>query len=436
MPLTWSEFLKRRQWMALQLFSNTGATRTIMVCSHIWWTEQIALALFNAGYNVLFHPPFYLYYTEEAAWNQFDAHWLNIRQTIRDHKVSLILGGNSCGILVHPKTGELVHHNAGAEGRSVPVVSWWWDEVRNRPPCARAGISPADFLKILADPDTLNAIWDLDVKEELEAQYSLKNLVHLPLATLPEFWPHGFIPMEERPLTACFLGNCHFDAAWAATDQDPLLDWARDVVARKVADIQVPMQQCIDAATLKHGGIPAQSKYLGGTDAWDDFAQPWALINAAWMHTTRNQMVLAAEGHLKGKLALIGKGWNALGLRANMEHAGEKSGVIYGQSQISLNLFGGCVHGGLPLRPFDIAASSGLILTHNQRELASHFAHGAECVVFNNKSELVAQIDHIRSHPKAYNEICKAGRRKVLSYHTWRHRLDALVKELTRRGLL
>ena len=435
MPLSWSEFVKQRQWTKLQLFPNAGATKTVMVCSHIWWTEQIALAIYNAGYNVLFAPPFYLMYTDELSWQQFDSHWKDTRETLRRHDVSLIVGGNTCAILVNPKTGELVHHQAGADGRTIPIVNWWWDELRTRPPFAREGISPDDFLKILADPHTVNAIWDVDVKEELEAQFSLRNLFHLPLATLPEFWPHGFIPMEERPLAACFLGNCHFDATWAATDQDPLLDWARDAAARKASDTRIPMKQCISAATLKSGGIPKNSKYLTGTDAWTEFARPWELLNAAWMHMTRNQMVIAIANHLKGKLALIGKGWNALGLRANMEHAGEKSGVIYGQSQLSLNLFGGCVHGGLPLRPFDIATSSGLILTHNQRELPDHFTPGSECVAFNSESDLIAKIDHIRSHPETYNNICKAGRQRVLSCHTWGHRIEVLTDELARRGL-
>jgi len=41
---------------------------------------------------------------------------------------------------------------------------------------------------------------------------------------------------------------------------------------------------------------------------------------------------------------LIGKGWNSMGLRANSEHAADKSALIYAQSKASLNLFGGCVH--------------------------------------------------------------------------------------------
>jgi len=69
---------------------------------------------------------------------------------------------------------------------------------------------------------------------------------------------------------------------------------------------------------------------------------PPEVLNAVYMHYTRNRYVVAAERLLHGKLALIGKGWDKLGRRGNMDHAGDKSGEIYAQSQISLNLFGGC----------------------------------------------------------------------------------------------
>ncbi len=433
--MSWSEFSALRKRLTPQLFPCPGAMHTIMVCSHIWWTEQIGLAFLNAGLNVLFQPPFYLLYTDPAAWPQFDKHWQEIQSTLRSQHIDLIFGGNSSALLIHPKTRQLIHHAAGADGKNIPVVSWWWDEIRANHPLSKAGISPADFLAILADPHSLNAIWDIDVKEELESQYALANLFHLPLATLPEYWPHGFVDMQDRPLTACFLGNCHFDAAWTQTDSDPLLDWARDAATQKAADPNIPMQRCIDNATTKSAGIPKNSKYLTG-DPWTDFSRPWELLNAAWMHIARNQKVLAAANHLKGKLALIGKGWDALALRANMENAGEKSGVIYGQSHVSLNLFGGCVHGGLPLRPYDIATSGGLILTHNQRELPNLFTPNQECLAFNTQEEMLAQIDRVRTSPKDFNPIAQAARRRVQSHHTWLCRIQSLLTELRRRNLL
>jgi spore maturation protein CgeB len=126
----------------------------------------------------------------------------------------------------------------------------------------------------------------------------------------------------------------------------------------------------------------------------------------------------------------VGKGWDKLGLHANLDHAGDRSGHLYAQSQISLNLFGGCVHGGMPLRPFDIGASGGLILTHDQRELPALFEPGKECLAFRNQDEMLALLDHVLAAPAEFNAIAQAGRRRVQAQHTWSHRISRLQEFL------
>src|SRR5438270_179859 len=65
-----------------QFFPCPGATRTVMVCSHIWWTEQIAYSFLRCGCNVLIHFPFYLLYTDPGAFRQFDHLWKQILNTV------------------------------------------------------------------------------------------------------------------------------------------------------------------------------------------------------------------------------------------------------------------------------------------------------------------------------------------------------------------
>ena len=441
--MTWAEFLRQRKAFGTQLFRCPAGERapTVMLSSHIWWTEQIGLAILNAGYNVLFYAPLYLLYTDKKGWERFEALWKEILGIMRQTKVDVVVGGNTTAMLVHPGTRELLHEAASAEaGRQIPLVNWWWDEVRNRPPLERAGISPGEFVAMLGRGSVVNAIWDLDVKEELEAGLGLGNLVHAPLATLPEFWPHGYVPMEDRALAVCFLGNCHYSAEWIEGDKDPLARWARNVIWRKLAAPERPMQACLDETTRADGGPPkpGESCHLsGGKDPWIDFLRPWEFLNAAYMHYTRNLLIMAAAEHLRGKLALIGRGWEKLGLRANMEHAADKSGVIYGQTHVSLNLFGGCVHGGMPLRPFDIGASGGLMVTHDQRELHGErplFEPGKECLTFRGKEEMLAIIDQVCRAPGEFNQVALAGRKRVLAEHTWGHRVKALLEGIGLRG--
>lgn len=426
MVMTWAAFRSKRLGFQTQFFPSPGATRTVMFCSHIWWTEQMALALVNLGYNVLLHYPLYLLYTDDNAWSKFDQAWNQILATAKAHKVDLLLGGNTAALAVHPTTGEQLNHALG-----VPQVNYWWDEPRSDPPFARRGYTPQQYLTCLKDPRTLNVIWDIDVLEELAAFHGITNTTHVPLATLPEAWPSGFMPLEQRPIAACFLGNCHYNAESIETDPDPLAAWARTVTAAKLAALDRPMRTLMEEA----GSPPlAQSRHIThGGNAWADFRQPWELVNSAWMHRTRNQLVKAAASHLKLDLALVGKGWDQLGLQAFAEHAGERSGMCYAQSRASLNLFGGCVHGGMPLRPFDIGASGGLIVTHYQRELPSLFEVGKECLAFRTADEMLALLDRIKTAPSEFNTVAQAGRRRVLAEHTWAHRMRRVLQEAERR---
>ncbi|HEY4329571.1 MAG TPA: glycosyltransferase [Phycisphaerae bacterium] len=430
--LSWAKFLAERKQTDVQYFACPGATRTVMVCSHIWWTEQIGLAIRNAGFNVVMHPPLYTFYTDPVAAGQFDHLWIMTLENMRYAKVDYLLGGNTSAMLVNPKTGELLHEAARQRGQKIILINWWWDEPRSKPPLAQAGVGPADFARLLGNEHTLNAIWDIDVKEELEALLGLKNMMHLPLATLPEFWPHGFVSLEDRPLAACFLGNCHFAAEWIETDADPLFAWAREIVKRKIAAPERPMQTIMDEVTARTGRVP--TSFAADSDPWHVFSGAIEVLNGAYMHYTRNLLVKAAREKLQGKLALIGKGWDMLGLRANAEHATNKSGVIYGQSHMSLNLFGGCVHGGMPLRPYDIGVSGGLIVTHDQRELPALFEPGKECLAFRAKEEMWEIMDRVQKAPAEFNKVALAGRKRVLAEHTWDHRIETLMKQLEARS--
>jgi len=268
----------------------------------------------------------------------------------------------------------------------------------------------------------------------MAAFFGMTNSAHVPLATLPDFWPSGFVPLEKRPLAACFLGNCHYSADWVETDPDPMTAWARDVTARKIASPDTSMKDCIEA----FGMPPAKgSSHLSWRqDPWSEFFVPWEVLNSAYMHRTRNLLLQAAANHLKGRLALIGKGWDKIGLRPNSENAGDKSGLIYAQSQACLNLFGGCVHGGMPLRPFDIGASGGLIVTHYQRELPALFEPGEECLVFRSADEMLFTLDRVLSSPAEFNAIALAGRRRVLAEHTWGHRVKTIMAAVARHFAL
>lgn len=412
--MEFAAFLQQRRQGTNQFLAVPHARATLLLSSHIWWTEMIGYSLLKLGYNVLFAEPFYLLYTQDEHFANFEHVWAHWLAQVRTYRVAALIGGNATTLMPHPKTGEMFHDAAG-----IRLINYWWDEPRTKPPYACRGWSPEEYLAHLKNPRTLNVIWDLDVLEELAAFYGITNTVHAPLATVPEFWPQKNIPLAQRPLECCFLGNCHFVADYADTAPDRFVTWANAVVARKLANLDTPMTACVAAA----GATPAP---LAHDDPWCRAFWHWEVLNAVYMHRTRNVVVQAAAEHLRGKLALIGKGWEKLGLRANAEHAQANTGHIYASARAALNLFGGCVHGGMPLRPFDIAASYGLILTHYNRELPALFTP-EECLSFRNTSEMLAHLERLRADPSAYDKVVTAGHARVWRDHSWEKRLGSLV---------
>lgn len=407
----------------VQYFPGSSPTaKTILISSHIWWTELIAYALWKLGHNVLAVPPWYSLYVTDNCFEQFDAQWDACLNMIREMKVELIIGGNSTAMVVHPKTGELLHRAAG-----VPQVNYWWDEPRTPQPMHRRGITLKQYVNALADEQTLNVIWDIDVMEELRDLMGLHNVAHVPLGTTVEFWPVAFTPLETRSLPACFLGNCHGDSSAAAGILKSDIDWCSDVLGRKVASPSTSMVECVG------GSLASISASSDEVSIQRHFAR-WSALAVVHMLACRNNYVQAAGQHLKDGLVLIGKGWDKLGLNARSAHSGvPKAAEYYANSKVSLNLFGGCVHGGMPLRPYEIAASHGLIVTQFNRELPDLFEPGKECIAFGNVSQMLMSIDHILTYPRDFNHIIEAARKRVIAHHTWEHRMARVIELVEQR---
>ena len=117
------------------------------------------------------------------------------------------------------------------------------------------------------------------------------------------------------------------------------------------------------------------------------------------------------RAHSAADFALVGKGWEKLGLSASKESSGVPgSKDYYGPARASLNLSGGSTHSGLSLRPYEIACSHGLVFTRYNRELPGLFEPGKECVAFTTPEEMTASLERIVQTPDESDAMVEAGR--------------------------
>jgi hypothetical protein len=428
---TLAQFQQIRKPHTNQLFPSPGSTKTILITSHIWWCDMIALAFWRAGFNVLLAEPWYLLYTDDQRFANFDALWNSWLAQIKQHNVQAILGGNSSAIIVHPRTGELLHNAAG-----VPVIHYWWDEFRTRPPMTKRGITLDQYLNSLRDEHTLNAVWDLDVCQEMRQFFAINQAVHVPLATEPQIWPNHTTSLAQRPHIACFLGNCFRQSdEWEAGLSPELKQRVRAVAELKAQDLDIPMTRCVESVIAEDSHARAAFTASEGaqTDLNDVFDH-WCVLEAVLRKKLRYERIGALASHLGEQLILCGQGWEKLGLKAAKSHSGvPDAGSYYGNCKAALNLFGGCVHSGMPLRPFEICCSGGLLFTQYNRELPDMFEIGRECVAFRTNEEMLTQMDRIVKSPAEFDAVVAAGRNRTLKDHTWDKRVQTILSTAQER---
>jgi len=77
-------------------------------------------------------------------------------------------------------------------------------------------------------------------------------------------------------------------------------------------------------------------------------------------------------------------------------------------------------------RTFDIAATSSFQLTQHTKDLADHFELHKEITEFNNEEDLLNKLERYLTKDELREEIATNARSKVLTCHTFSHRLEVL----------
>lgn len=428
MHATLAEFFATRESGGCRLFPGPRGGMTVLVPSHIWWTDCIAHALHTMGLGVLVTFPFtHLHAPAHAA--QAPAAFEFLTRLIRDNDVRLIVAGNSAGMAHRPGSDTLLHEDAGA-----PMVAWWWDEPRADAPVRSGGMGAGEYLALLRRPSLLHAFWDIDVMEEMVSLFGVDGAVHAPLATTPTMWPMLGGPMAERTVAATFLGNCFAEPAGWASGLDPgTLTRVRSVVAAKEADVALPMIDCVRGLGGEEARCFGSGPSSSAADAERAFTH-WAALGSVWRERMRYARVRALAERLGPRFEIIGAGWEKIGLHAVADHSGiPGSSKHYARARASVNLFGGSVHGGMPLRPYEIACSGGLIFTQATRELPALFEPGRECVAFRDNAEMLAALDRVLEAPHEYDAVVNAGRERAIAEHTWERRLGPMLDAAAER---
>jgi hypothetical protein len=110
----------------------------------------------------------------------------------------------------------------------------------------------------------------------------------------------------------------------------------------------------------------------------------------------------------------------------------EEKSRVFGEALACLNTFSLSEGNSLNCRAFEIAGAGGLQLIEYRPAIEQCFEPGKELLTFSTFEELMAHIERARKEPKAMQTIREAGARRALAEHTYKHRLDVILKGVAR----
>lgn len=136
------------------------------------------------------------------------------------------------------------------------------------------------------------------------------------------------------------------------------------------------------------------------------------------------------ELHLTGD-----KHWAQLLPKASVHPStdyGEQSAQIYRKTTISINATNLQMPSTVNQRLFDVPAVGGFLLTDNQPEVAELFevGHSKEMLTYDSAEELADCAAFYARHALERRQMADKARARVLSEHTYRHRLARLVQTM------
>lgn len=101
--------------------------------------------------------------------------------------------------------------------------------------------------------------------------------------------------------------------------------------------------------------------------------------------------------------------------------------LVFKQSKINLNLTSRSIQSGVPLRAFDIMGAGGFLLSNYQEDFLDHFIPGEDFVYYESKKDLLSKVDYYLRHEDERQTIAENGHGKVVSEHTYRHRVCEML---------
>jgi spore maturation protein CgeB len=313
------------------------------------------------------------------------------------------------------------------EKMHIPLASWFVD-------------NPHLILyhyKDLSSPLTTIFTWDADNIPTLQAR-GFQDVHYLPLATdAHRFLPRSCPEDHSRWRSAIsFVGNSmvsKVEDKLKLFDFTPRLKTMFQEVARGFGQEEVSSVE----AFLIHA-YPDLAGELNGLSSMEERLAYETLVT--WQATLEYRLSCVRRILPFTPLIVGDKGWQRLLGRPENRwryHPGlnyyRELPLFYPCSTINFNCTSLQMKGAVNQRVFDVPACGQFLLTDHRRQIEDLFEPGSEVICFHEPGEIEDLVRFYLDHDTARNRVAARARKRVLSEHTYEHRIEVIFRIMRER---
>lgn len=337
---------------------------------------------------------------------------------VLDFQPDFVLTVNHFGLDSEGRLAELL------EQLGLPLASWFVD-------------NPHLILSRyqgLSTPGTVLFTWDADNVQSLRAE-GYANVHYLPLATDAVRFQPGLAPGPDFwRAEVSFVGNSMTKAVADSLAACVLPELAHDYQrvaagfgASTERSVEAYLRQEHPALAAAMAALPEVATRLAceALITWEATRQyRWACVTAL------APFAPVIAGDSEGWTQAFGPGSALSGFGARLLPPLDYYGDLprfYPLSRVSLNCTSRQMKGAVNQRIFDVPACGGFVLTDRREQLADLFELGREVVVYDDPSEIPELVEQYLRDESARRCVAQAARARILSEHTYEHRLARLL---------
>ncbi|WP_432735765.1 CgeB family protein [Maridesulfovibrio sp. FT414] len=266
---------------------------------------------------------------------------------------------------------------------------------------------------------------------EIMREKGFRNIFYLPLATDPQRFRPGVSGREEWRSEVSFVGNSMLYAVDKTLRESSISGDLMNRYPQLAAEFGLADELSVEKFLAR-----SHPELLARMETFETDEQRLSFEALITWEATRQYRLSCVEKILGFNPLIVGdEGWHVLldkgGWRYldSLDYYADLPG-FYPMSMVSFNCTSRQMKGAVNQRVFDVPACGGFVLTDHREQMENLFEPGKEIIAYNDMDEIPQLLKQWLADDGGRRRVSDAARRRILSEHTYEHRLSELIRKM------